>query len=170
MGQPSHFRACIRALGVAVASSVIIGSLVHAATPKKLNAFAEGDRLVYTRLVESFRKNERDQVLRQRALLERNYPNSIHLDNAYYLSGMAEYQHERYGEAVRAFGTVRERFPRSNKRPAALFALGVTYEKLGLQPQAIGVWRQLIKEYPGSMESRRAEMHLELEKSASRKK
>src|SRR4051812_33176909 len=86
-----------------------------AAVPKKLNAFSEGDRMVYTRLVEAYRKNDLTEVQRQRRTLEKNYPQSVHLDNAYYLTGMLEYQNQYLGEAVRSFNTVTDRFPKSNK-------------------------------------------------------
>ncbi len=76
-----------------------------AAVPKKMNAFTEGDRVVYTRLVEAYRKNNLAEVQKQRALLEKNYPASVHLDNAYYLTGMLEFQNQYLGEAVRSFNT-----------------------------------------------------------------
>ncbi len=157
--------------------AVIIGALtlfsainpVFAAVPKKLNAFPEGDRLIYSRLVDAYRRNQFEHVIQQRQLLEKNYPSSIHLDNAYYLSGMMQFQNGRYGEAIRDFNTVTDRFPRSNKRPGALFAMAVTYDRLGLKPQAARVLESLIKEYPGSQESQRAWMQMKLLKQASSK-
>jgi len=136
-----------------------------AAVPKKLNAFTEGDRLVYTRLVEAYRKNNLEEVVRQRQVLERNFPQSVHLDNAYYLTGMLEFEKEYFGEALRSFNTVTDRFPHSNKRPAALFGKAMTYKRLNLNPQAILVFNSIAKQYPGSPESQRAWMHLELEKT-----
>ncbi len=140
-----------------------------AAVEKKLNAFSEGDRLVYTRLVEAYRKNNLDEVAKQRQILEKNYPLSIHLDNAYYLLGMLQFQKEYLGEAVRSFNTVTDRFPMSNKRPAALFGLAMSYKRLGLSPQSYRVLREIRSQYPGSPESKRAWMHLELEKNKTRK-
>lgn len=154
-------------LGVFVLSGAL--NSVFAAVPKKLNAFPEGERLIYSRLVDAYRRNEFTQVLQQRRLLEKNYPSSIHLDNAYYLSGMLQFQMGRYGEAIRDFNTVTDRFPRSNKRPSALFAMAATYERLGLKLQATRVLESLIKEYPGSQESQRAWMQLKILKQASRK-
>jgi TolA-binding protein len=141
----------------------------NAAVEKKLSVFPEGERLIYGRVVESYRRNDLTQMLQQRSLLERNYPSSVHLDNAFYLSGMLQFQNSRYGEAVRDFNVVTDKYPKSNKRPSALFAMAMTYERLGLQPQAQRVMGTLIKEYPGSQESQRAWMHLQVEKSAKRK-
>lgn len=157
--------------------AVILGAIVtlssvtstFAAVPKKLNAFPEGERLIYSRLVDAYRRNQYTQVMQQRQILAKNYPSSVHLDNAYYLSGMMQFQNGRYGEAIREFNIVTDNFPKSNKRPSALFGMAVTYDRLGLKPQAIRVLETLIKEYPGSQESQRAWMQLKLLKQTTRK-
>ena len=133
-----------------------------AAVPQKLNAFAEGERLIYTRVVEAYRKGNLAETLKQRDLLARNYARSVHLDNAYYLSGVLQFQSGRLAEAVRDFGVVEKSYPKSNKRPAAMFAKAMTYEKLGLRPQAKRLMQLIVKEYPGSQESQRAWMQLKL--------
>lgn len=133
-----------------------------AATPSKLNAFTEGERLIYTRVVESFRKNDLAQTVKQRDLLVKNYPKSVHIDNAYYMTGVLNYQQNRFAEAVRDFGIVTEKYPQSNKRAAAMFAKANTYEKLGLKPQSLRLLQQVVKEYPGSQESQRAWMQLKI--------
>ena len=102
--------------------SIVICSRTFAAIPSKMSAFPEGERLIYTRLVEAYHHNRLDEVVKQRQVLERNFPHSIHLDNAYYLNGMAEVQNNRLGEALKTFDVVRDRYVTSNKRPAALFA------------------------------------------------
>jgi len=141
---------------------------LFAAVPKKLSMFPEGERLIYSRLVDSYRRNDLAQVIQQRQLLEKNYPSSIHLDNSYYLSGMLQFQSGRYGEAIRDFNTVTDKYPKSNKRAASLFAMAMTYERLGLKPQSKSVMESLIKEYPGSQEYQRAWMHLQVGKTVRR--
>ncbi|NJL24232.1 MAG: hypothetical protein HC902_02990 [Calothrix sp. SM1_5_4] len=83
---------------------------------------------------------------------------------------MLEFQSGKMGEALKSFGVVRNRFIKSNKRPAAMFAAAATYQKLGLKPQAERLWREIIKEYPGSSESQRAWMHLRVAKLDSAKR
>ncbi len=155
-----------------VISSIALLSTVPAmaAIPKKVNAFKDGERLVYTRVVEAYRKNNLSGVVKSRQILEKNYPNSIHLDNAYYLTGMLQFQNQQIGEAVRSFNTVTDRFPQSNKRPAALFALAMSYKRLGLQPLQLRVMNEITKQYPGSPESQRAWMQMKIEKSGSLKR
>lgn len=151
---------------------VLLGTTfsAHAAVPQKLNAFTEGERLLYTRVVEAYRKGNLTETLKQRDLLARNYARSVHLDNAYYLSGVLQFQNNRLAEAVRDFGVVEKNYPKSNKRPAAMFAKAMTYEKLGLPAQSKRLMQLIVKEYPGSQESQRAWMQLKLatERKASR--
>jgi len=142
---------------------------VSAATSAKIAQFSEGERLVYTRLVEAFHHSNLSEVVHQRQILERNYPNSIHLDNAYYLNGMVELQNNRLGEALKTFDVVKDHFIMSNKRPSAMFAIGATYQRLNLTPQAHRVFERIISEYPGSPESQRAWMQLRVEKAVAKK-
>lgn len=140
---------------IAFAAKQPIASMQH--------TFPEGERLIYTRLVESFRKGQAQDVALQKQKLERNYPRSIHLDNAYYMLGALEFQAGRYGEALKSFEIVRSRYAKSNKRPAALFGTAMTYEKLNLKPQARRVLQTLTQEYPGSPEALRGAMYLKME-------
>lgn len=140
----------------------ISASMASAAVPQKINAFPEGERLIYTKLVSAYRANNAQDLVEQRQLLERHFPNSIHLDNAYYLNAMIDFQNGRMGESIKSFNTVTDRFKKSNKRPSALFGLAVAYDRLNLKPQAIRVWKMILKEYPGSPESKRAQMHLRM--------
>jgi TolA-binding protein len=135
----------------------------------KAALFPEGERLIYTRLVEAYHHNQIQEVIKQRQTLERNYPQSVHLDNAYYLNGMVELQNNRLGEAIKTFDVVKNRFVKSNKRPGALFAIAATYQKLNLPTQAHRVFKTIMSEYPGSPESQRAWMQLRVEKEIATK-
>lgn len=130
------------------------------------NAFPEGERLIYTRLIEAYRHGNRADLLAQKQLLEKNYPASIHLDNAYNMVGMLEFQGGRYGEAIQNFQVIRKRFPKSNKRSSALFATAMAYDRLKLPVQSKRLMHELIREYPGSPEALRAQMFMKLQTSA----
>lgn len=141
-----------------------IAQSAMAATPQKLSSFPEGERLVYGKLVQAFRKSDMQELAKQREILERHFPSSVHLDNAFYLTGMLEFQNGQIGESVRSFSVVTNRFPKSNKRSAALFAKAVAYNRLNLKSQALRVWETVIKEYPGSPDAERAKMHIRMAK------
>src|SRR5947209_4581791 len=95
-----------------------------AAVPKKIGTFPEGEKLIYSKFLASFRKGDIADMTKQKKLLEENYPWSTHLDNTYYLVGAFEYQQDHLGEALRAFDKVVNHYPQSGRRSAALFAMG----------------------------------------------
>ena len=144
-------------------TAFLMSSTGHSAVPKNLNTFPEGERLVYTRLVQAFRTSKLDEVIKQRQVLERNYPHSVHLDNAYFLTGTLLFQKENYAEALKAFSVVRQKYIKSNKRPAAMYGMAMTYQKLNLAHQAQRVLQKIMTEYPGSPESQRAYMSLRMD-------
>ncbi len=143
---------------------------IFAATPQNLSMFPEAERLIYGRLVQAFRKNDLQILEKQRKQLEKNFPKSVYLDNAYYLSGMLEFQKGRIGESIKYFDVVTNQYRHSNKRPAALFGKGVAYDRLNLKPLALRAWQMVIKQYPGSPEAQRARMHIRMEKLSSEKR
>lgn len=148
---------------------LILSSRVQAAVPRQLNAFSEGERLVYAKVVKAYRGNDLDEAKRQRNLLEKHYPNSIHLANAFYLTGVLEYQKNYFANAVRDFGVVADRYPMASKRPAAMYAKAAIYERLGLKPQSDRLLKILMKEYPGSQESQRAAVQLKVAQAVKAK-
>jgi TolA-binding protein len=156
----------MRLFGHALAASIVFINLsvVAAVPPSVKSVLPEGDRLLYGRLVEAFRGAQLEEVARLTRQLEKTYPRSVHLDNALYMWGTLEFQQGRYSEALRHFRTVNEKFPLSNKRSSALFATGVLYQRLNLPKQARFVFERVMKEYPGSVESQRAWMQVQIEK------
>jgi TolA-binding protein len=139
-----------------------------AAIPSMQKSFPEGERLIYTRLVDAYHHGRVQEVEQLRQNLEKNYPGSIHLDNAYNMVGTLQFQEGRYGEAIQTFQAVRARFPKSNKRPAALFATAMAYDRLKLPVQSKRVLTELSTEYPGSPEALRGQMFMKLQASSGK--
>lgn len=144
--------------------SVSLSQWVFASVPQKLSQFEEGDRLIYSRLIEAYRKGNLVEVINQRKKLAKLYKSSVYLDRAYYLNGVLELQNNRLGEALKNLDIVTDKFVLSHKRPAAFFAMAMTYKKMNLPSQAHAVLRKIMKEYPASPEARRAWAQLRLEK------
>jgi TolA-binding protein len=152
----------MRKLMILVVIVSVGGSVLAAIPPQKSDSFPEGEKLIYSKLLQSFRKGDIMDMNKQKKLLEDNYPTSVHLDNAYYLIGATEYQQDHLGEALRAFDKVVSHYTQSSKRSAALFAMGMTYKKLNLNNQAQAVFKRVLDLYPGSPESQRAWMEIRL--------
>ena len=159
---------------VCVMSLAIVGhSALAAPHPLSLNrtaeksqvwgeSFPEGEKAIYLRLIESYRKSNLGAVYRFRDLLLTHYPVSIYADNAIYLAGMLDMEKGRLADAIQNFGRVSEKYPKGNKRPAALYAKSMAYAKLNLPKVSRKVLEQLVNEYPGSAESQRAWIDLRL--------
>ena len=144
--------------------SVMLIQTAHSAVPQRLSSLPDGDRMVYARLLQAYRKGNLPEVIQQRKLMEKHYGNSVFLDRAYYINGLLELQHDRLGEALKNFDVVTDKFVLSNKRPSALLAMSTTYKKLNLTKESKAILKKIMKEYPNSPEARRAWMQLRLEK------
>ena len=146
---------CLLLIGAAGISS-------HALTPPMRTSLPDGDKLIYGRLIESFRKQNIADVVAQKSLLEKNYPNSVHMDNALYLSGALQVQNNRIPEGLKDLSKLEKNYPNSLKRPSALFAKALAYKKLNLPNQEQAVLQSLVKKYVGSVESQKAWVELRL--------
>ena len=152
---------------------LVFSTTVWAATPpmqsqpsqkrQKLGAsMPEGEKAIYLRLVEAYRKADVAQTYKFRDLMLKNYPRSIYADNALYLSGLLDYQRGRTAEAVKNFGELAKRYPSGNKVPAALYAKSMAYNKLNIPQLSKQILLDITKRFPGSPESQRAWMDLRL--------
>lgn len=129
----------------------------------KLGAsFPEGEKAIYMRLVDSYRKGSVSDTYHFRDLLLKHYTASIYADNALYLAGLLDYQRGRTAEAIHNFGELAKRYPQGNKRAAALYAKSMAYSKLNLPQLSRQLLEEITKTYPGSPESQRAWMDLRI--------
>lgn len=122
----------------------------------------EGEKAIYLRLVEAYRRGHIEDTYKFKNLMLKHYPQSVHADNAIYLTGLLDFQRGRMAEAVANFGDVIKKFPKSNKRPAALYAKSQAYSKLNLPELSKKILEQIKTEYPGSPESQRAVIDLRI--------
>lgn len=124
--------------------------------------FPEGEKIVYQKILTAYQKSDLVGIYRERDLLLKYYPKSVHADNALYLTGLLDLQKGRFGEALKNFNKITNEYALGNKVAGALFAKGVTYKRLNLKQQAHSVLMKVIKEFPNSPESQRAEMEIRL--------
>lgn len=145
-------------------AGLIMGSVAGAAVKKqKLGAqFPEGEKAIYMRLVDSYRRGSLVDTYRFRDLILKHYSASIYADNALYLAGLLDYQRGRTSEAIHNFGQIVKRYPQGNKRAAALYAKSMAYSKLNLHQLSRQLLEEITKTYPGSPESQRAWMDLRI--------
>lgn len=124
--------------------------------------FPEGEKAIYLRILESYRKGNIEETTRFKDLLLKSYSQSIYADNAIYLTGLLDFQRGRTAEAIQNFGELIKKYPNGNKRPAAMYAKSVAYSKLNLHGLAKKLLEDITARYPGSPESQRAWIDLRL--------
>ncbi len=126
------------------------------------SAFPEGEKAIYLRILEAYRKGSVEETTKFKDLMLKNYSRSIYADNAIYLSGLVNFQRGRTAEAIENFGELIKKYPNGNKRPAAMYAKSVAYSKLNLRNLAKKILEDITARYPGSPESQRAWIDLRL--------
>ena len=100
-----------------------------------------------------------EQIAAARALFEKMleaHPDHDLADNALYWIGESWYAQAQWSKAGQAFLRVAKDYPRGNKVPDAMYKLAKCYEKMGDEPGAAEVLRQLARHYPGTPAAKKA--------------
>ncbi len=102
----------------------------------------------YAKAIEGFRK-----FLRQCEKHEL-------VENAYYWVGECYYSLEQYDQAIQEFEYLISHYKSSVNASRALYKLGRSKQELGKNNEAKKVFRQLIDDYPGTLEAEQAKERL----------
>ena len=144
----------------------VVASSSHAAPLKKTEtvsattAFPEGEEILYTRVLENYRKGNTEEMQKLANRLVKLFPRSVYNDNALYLTGVAFMEQNQFGPAIKLFDRVEEQYPLGNKRASAIYAKSVIYKKLNLPQLSQMMLQNLVKTYPGTAEGLRAKLEL----------
>ena len=66
----------------------------------------------------------------------------------------------RLAESLEEFDRILDRYPKANKRPAAVLGKGLAYKSLNLQDQAKIMFESVVRKYPKTPEYIRAKREL----------
>lgn len=122
----------------------------------------EGERIAYGNVLQNYQTGKLSETIRYKNILLKYFPKSSYADNAIYLVGMLHFEKGFYAEAIRSFDQLIKFYPRGNKRASALYGKASAYQKLKLKKPSESVLKQILEQYPGSQESHRAVVDLEL--------
>ncbi len=78
-------------------------------------------------------------------------------DNARFWIGEAYYSMNRYPEAISEFDLLLRSFADSEKRASAMYKMARSHEELGQLKDAIDIFKQIVEDFPGSIEAQQAE-------------
>lgn len=125
---------------------------------------SEAERKLYEELVRAYERNDELTFQSRFQGMMTNFPRSLLADDSLYLAGMLSFSNRQYSRAIKHFAKILTEYPRSNRARAALFAKAAAYRKMNLQPQAVSVFNEVRKTYPGSPEAKRADVELRIVK------
>ena len=103
---------------------------------------------LYRKSFEALRAGKHEDAAQGFKEFLRAYPGHDLADNSQYWLGECYYDRKDYGQAVREFRRVIERYPNGNKVPDALLKVGYSYLALGSVDAGKQTLEQLIRSYP----------------------
>lgn len=122
---------------------------------------SENEKIIYQRAVDLVLVNKQyDQAISAFKTFVATYPKSSYVANSQYWLGQLLYKQGKREEARAAFLIVTEQFIDSNKRPDALFKIGIIDEYLGKTTSATAFYSRVLKEYPDSSAAGLAEQRM----------
>lgn len=139
--------------------------------PAKMSASEPtGDQMLYSKILQTYRKRNLSEMEKSLALLMKTYPESVYADNALYLCGQLAYEQGDYQLAGQYMDRVLRLYPKGNKSVSALFAKAIIEKKQSRFGQAKRLLEQLRDQYPGSPEAMRVATELKLIEMAKTQK
>jgi len=116
---------------------------------------------IYNQALDNFNKKKYDIARAQFQAFLKTSPNDPYADNAQFWIGESYFQQKDYKRAIIEYDTVREKYPKGNKVPAALYKIGLCFDYLGKKPEAEAIYKELIESYPSAEEVSKAKAQLE---------
>lgn len=120
------------------------------------------DQDFYAKVIQAYRQGDSTVLNKSVRLLIKNYPESVHADNALYLNGLLALSKGQYKRAIKNFSLLQRFYPQANKFPAALVGKGIAYRKLGKLDKAEKAFKTVQDKFAGSPEFFQAGVQLKL--------
>lgn len=117
----------------------------------------ESDSSLYAQLVSAYEKNDEIAFKARLQNFNSRFSKSPLAGHVLFLAGRFAVDRNNYAEAIRYFSDVEKKHPRSSKVISAKFAKAMTYKKMNLPEISRSLLSQIVKRYPGSPESFRAQ-------------
>lgn len=106
------------------------------------------------------RQDYRAAIIKLKDFLKK-YPNSEMGDAAQYWLAECHYALREFDQAILEFDTVRRKYPKGDKVPAALLKQGYAFAELGDKVDARLILQELVERYPQSEEAGKAKQKLQ---------
>ncbi|HRO67219.1 MAG TPA: tetratricopeptide repeat protein [Pseudobdellovibrionaceae bacterium] len=117
---------------------------------------------LYSELVSAYQSQDEIGFQSRLQTFLSRFPKSSFADNALYLAGRKSLEQKRYAPALQYFHRIVSEYPRGNRAVSAQFAKAMTYKQMNLTAESRKVMKEVMRKYPGSPESFRAEGEMRL--------
>jgi len=115
---------------------------------------------LYQNGLRDYNSGKYDLARQEFADFMRNFPNSDLASNAQFYLGEINYSQHAYADAIAAYDKVLVNYPNSYKLAAAALKKGEATLAIGQKASAERQFREVVRRWPGTDESRRAQGHL----------
>lgn len=145
-----------------VASATSAPETMPAEESVSIPAGVNAEHFLYSKIIDTYRGHDFEQMKTTLRLLLRTYPDSIFADNALYMAGLLSLETRDLKEAKSYFERVVEEYPQSNKVVSALFMIAAVDKQSGKHSAAIAGFKRVRDLFPGSPEAFRVSVELKL--------
>ncbi len=111
------------------------------------------DTALFDAGLQSFQRYDYPSARKEFAALLSAYPQSALADDAQYYTAETYYNEKWYEKAILEYQLVIEKYPEGDKRPAAYFKQGLSFENIGDSTNARVRYKELRQLYPESNEA-----------------
>lgn len=139
---------------------VTASATAPAAASGDQNSQASGPDKIYGQALQDARKPQLTFLERDVDLMLKNYRESPLTNNALFLLGETQFERGQFAQGATQFERLYKAYPDGNKAVAALYRLGLCYEKMGHANEAREAYQNVMTVYPGSAEAVDAEKRL----------
>ncbi|MFK8138829.1 MAG: tol-pal system YbgF family protein [Bdellovibrionales bacterium] len=121
-----------------------------------------GEAKLFGTFVDFFSGQHFEKAYKALSLLEKAYPKSNYIPEAYYIVGKKHLENKRFKKALRSFDKVLMNYPENSRARTAMLGKAITYRRMKLDRPALSVLEQVIKQYPKTVEAEKAQLHKNL--------
>jgi tol-pal system protein YbgF len=139
-----------------VARDTLSGMAGAADTAGAIAAPAPHPEDLFRQIYLDFSRSEYQLALDESEAFLAEYPDDPLDEEVLFIRGQCLMEQAQYGDALKEFSTILQRYPRGKRVPGALLRMAISYDAMGQTELAAGVVRRLLKEHPNSEEAKAA--------------
>lgn len=152
---PVASAASASAVKVKTVTETAVAAVKDDGTQQPQEILQTGEQRLYSKVLESYRVHNKDELQKAVQILLKTYPDSIYADNGLYLAGLLAFESNDLVRSSAFMDRVIREYPKGNKTVSALFAKAMIFKRGRNFKEAKTLLELIRKNYPGSPEALR---------------